>query len=274
MSYIGPDGEDFSWVHNLVVDFDEDFINHLEDEDKGRVRCIQVAMENKNASDWDEEDFVGFEKSFSDAKYVSSLNILTPFEFQVMLHNNLERFIAHSLRESQCDIICIKEGHMDPANANNLPEATRDNIKDEFDNLLAEHGETTTLDVKNALRAKGFWVNQRDVSDTIWDIVQSSSSYTYQYENGHRVYTPLFGGGIPVGNITTLSSGSGNKVSLHKVNPKTFYKRAPTVGDWTIDTGTAAGPSEVFKNTTRNKARYEYAKKYGVKYVETCARKI
>jgi hypothetical protein len=33
-------------------------------------------------------------------------------------------------------------------------------------------------------------------------------------------------------------------------------------------------PSETFTNTTRNKARYEYAKQYNVKYVDTVARKI
>jgi len=58
---------------------------------------------------------------------------------------------------SHLDIISNKEGHMDPANANNLPEATYQDIVTEFKVLLDGLSDVTTLDVKNSLRNKGFW---------------------------------------------------------------------------------------------------------------------
>lgn len=180
------------------------------------------------------------------------------------------------LHKSQLDIISNKEGHMDPANANNLPEATYTDIEQEFDSLVRSNNETTTLAVKESLRGKGFWVNQRDVSDAIWKFVQNNrNDYNFHYENGHRVYTyaPI-GGGIPLGNVLTMSGGPSGKT--HKIVPyKT--KRTQTVGTWEVySTGGPLGlqPTETYTNTTRNKARYEYCKQYGVKYVDTVAKKI
>lgn len=184
-------------------------------------------------------------------------------------------------RVRQIDTIHNKEGYMDPANANNLPEATQSNIVQEFETLAHSNPDTTTLAVKESLRGKGFWVNQRDVSDAIWGYVQNNlDTYKYEYQNGHRIYRyeptqGMFGGGIPAGTFNTLSSGSpagkSHKITLYKA------KRVPSTGTWEVY---APGgnlvllPSETFTNTTRNKARYEYAKQYGVKYVDTVARKI
>ena len=46
-----PEPEEFGWVieENLNVDFDDDFIKHLDPEDRYRTRCIQVAKENGEA---------------------------------------------------------------------------------------------------------------------------------------------------------------------------------------------------------------------------------
>jgi len=188
-------------------------------------------------------------------------------------------FGFHRVRHT--DTISNKEGHMDPANANNLPEATQSDIIQEFDALVRSNVDTTTLAVKESLRGKGFWVNQRDVSDAIWGYVQNNlDKYKYEYQHGHRIYRyeptqGIFGSGIPFGTLNTLSSG-GPAGKSHKI---TTYKvrRTPTIGTWEVfSAGGPLGlqPIETFTNTTRNKARYEYAKQYGVKYVDTVAKKI
>jgi hypothetical protein len=184
-------------------------------------------------------------------------------------------------RVRQTDTIHNKEGHMDPANANNLPEATQSDIIQEFDALVRSNSDTTTLAVKESLRGKGFWVNQRNVSDAIWGYVQNNlDTYTYEYQNGHRVYRyepaqGIFGGGIPAGTLNTLSS-SGPVSKSRKITPYKA-KRVPSTGTWEVyapDGNFALLLSETFTNTTRNKARYEYAKQHNVKYVDTIARKI
>ncbi len=183
-------------------------------------------------------------------------------------------------RERQTDTIYNKEGHMDPANANNLPEATQSDIIQEFDVLVRSNVDTTTLAVKESLRGKGFWVNQRDISDAIWGYVQNNlDKYTYEYQNGHRIYRyeptqSIFGNGIPAGTFNVSTGGppgKSHKITTYKV------KRTQTVGTWEVfAAGGALGlhPTETFTNTTRNKARYEYSKQYNVKYVDTVAKKI
>ena len=176
-------------------------------------------------------------------------------------------------RVSQKDIISHKEGHMDPANANNLPEATQSDIEQEFDSLVRSNSETTTLAVKESLRGRGFWVNQRDVSDCVWSFVQSNmNDYNFTYKHGHRVYryAPIsssFAAQTP----GTFASGSGNKAIYHKA------KRVQVVGNWLVY---APGgnlvllPTETYSGVTRNKARYDYAKQYNVPYVTTIAKKL
>jgi hypothetical protein len=239
-----PEPDEFGWVieENLNVEFDDDFIRHLDPEDQYRVRCIQVAKENEAAME---------------PNYGALDSFMAIFGFH---------------RVSQKDITSEpnKEGSMDPMNANMLPEAQAVDIELEFA-ALAEEGDVTTLDVKNSLRKK-FWVNQNEVSRAVWDFVQAQSpKFSFRYENGHRVY-------FLAQNATAGTVGSGYNSPLYDPKSVAFNrpkaKRAPAIGDWSIDArGFSSAPVQ-YKGMTRNQARYDFAKTYGVKYIYTFARKI
>ena len=60
------------------------------------------------------------------------------------------------------------------------------------ESLMATHGVTTTLEVKNRLRNQGFWALQADVSALMWEIAQEAGWHVVS--NGRfRVYAPATG---------------------------------------------------------------------------------
>ena len=73
-----------------------------------------------------------------------------------------------------------------------MQEQLRDAIAEVFEaaeSLMAIHGATTTLEVKNRLRNQGFWALQADVSDLMWEIAQEAGWQVFS--NGRfRVYAP------------------------------------------------------------------------------------
>jgi hypothetical protein len=183
----------------------------------------------------------------------------------VILENLRASNSSIHLLERQIDSIDTnKEGFMDPANANNLPEAKDTDIQQEFLTLCdTSKSGVTTLDVKISLRNKGFWVNQADVSNAIFDYVNTNASkFVVTYGQNHRVYS--FATITPV--ISTNTSYAAPAI-----------KKASSLGDWQVYApGGSLGlyPTEDFPNTTRNKARYAYSRQYDVPYVDTIARRL
>ena len=125
MSFIHEDGSETSWSNSMVsdlefgwvideglhVDFDDDFIRHLDPEDQYRVRCIQIAQENEAAMKIDSNN------------YAAADSFMAIFGFH---------------RVNKRDIISeeTKEGSMDPMNANMLPEITDADVEKAFTDLL------------------------------------------------------------------------------------------------------------------------------------------
>ena len=157
---------------------------------------------------------------------------------------------------------------MDPANVMNIPEATETDIQTEFLRQLNQNGTTTSLDVKEALR-KSFWVNQRDVSRVLNEYAKNSSEEV-EWDlapAGYRVYKKVA--------VPTVSS----VLSATQCLPSSTYP-TPVTGDWEVHAVyslrgsiTVMSP-KLYRSTTRNKARYAYAREFSVPYVDTAARRV
>jgi hypothetical protein len=63
-------------------------------------------------------------------------------------------------------------------------------LKNVVSDLIKENGATTTLEVKNALRAKGFKADQNQVS---YDMSENRKDMNLQYRtlNNYRIYAPV-----------------------------------------------------------------------------------
>lgn len=138
----------------------------------------------------------------------------------------------------------------------NLPEVDDTQIIDTFKNQILQNGETTTLDVKNELRAQGFWVTQMQVSGVVSQFADQSMEFDWDVSNGHRVYREAV-------SPAPMSTG----ITPYVAKPKT----QASLGDWEVG---GSGTLKTYYNVTRNKARYEYAKEFGIDYVDTTARKM
>jgi len=61
-------------------------------------------------------------------------------------------------------------------------------VRAEAARQLYAHGSTTTLDVKEALRADGYWATQTDVSYLLANLAQFEG-WAWRYNGHHRTYT-------------------------------------------------------------------------------------
>lgn len=128
------------------------------------------------------------------------------------------------------------------------PVASRDDIIQRFVELIDAKGETTTLEVKESLRADGFWALQSDVSLAIASMVDGDGDegdYTYDIDRrGYRVYREI---------------GSRTRIAP---------KASATISVWSVTDGAT---SAVYAQMTRNQARYRFSQTYGVPYINVRA---
>lgn len=131
------------------------------------------------------------------------------------------------------------------------PVASRDDIIQRFVELIDAKGETTTLEVKESLRADGFWALQSDVSLAIASMVDGDGDegdYTYDIDRrGYRVYREI---------------GSRTRIAP---------KASATIGTWDVFDGMRTA---TYSGVTRNQARYLFSKEYNVPYIDTRVTKV
>ncbi|MCK9576368.1 MAG: hypothetical protein M0R51_10645, partial [Clostridia bacterium] len=65
---------------------------------------------------------------------------------------------------------------------------TKADVFDVASDLIETNGSTTTLDIKNELRVRGFFAKQADVSDLMIQVC-AEENYSFSYNGVHRVYT-------------------------------------------------------------------------------------
>lgn len=145
---------------------------------------------------------------------------------------------------------------------------TRDDVWTEFEHLLVSNGQATSLEVKNALRQKGFWATQAVVGSTMQDLAE---------EHGVR---SSFNGNYLVYSLTA------NPAAMAPASTPQPVKRAPldpadrvpltsaVPGDWAVYD--ASDPSKVlyFKGTmTEGQAKYSFSSEMGTQYVNARAKR-
>lgn len=125
-------------------------------------------------------------------------------------------------------------------------------IIQQFEDLLAQNGTTTTLDVKTALRAKDFWVDQDEVSRALRD---------YHVSGEHDVKDPTtelmvsFNGTFRTYGLQPVSNdeNAGQPASQPKV------KKPQAIGDWAVSVYGSNDAPVIFNGLTRNQAKARFA---------------
>ena len=149
--------------------------------------------------------------------------------------------------------------------------AEEKDIIEVFKEMLDDVGEATSLDVKKALRAKGFWVDQKAVSEAIsYYVAYNPGVYLVTYENGHKVYQLDWSNSIPL-SVSALGTTGPTAPKAKKAAKRGNYMAFSLT---LVSKITGDAPVEIYNDVTRNVARYTYAKKYGVMYTDVTAKKI
>lgn len=142
----------------------------------------------------------------------------------------------------------------------NVP--TTEEIVEQFEGLLAANGSTTTLDVKTALRAKDFWVDQDEVSKALrdyhvsgaHDVKDPSTEITVSFNGTHRTY-----GLQPA---TADDDGSSTPSAV----PVVPEPKPQAIGDWACSVYGSLDAPVTYTGMTRNMAKAQFAHAYGADY--------
>jgi hypothetical protein len=154
----------------------------------------------------------------------------------------------------------------------------RSDIEDVFNELLDENDQTTSLEVKEELRSRGFWATQAIVGVALREIADENG-IDWDFNGTYRTYykagtqnmspTPSFGGVLV----------SAPTVPAKKRVPITAQDRepidTPDTGDWEVTS--TADPSTVmyFKGAlTPGQARYAFHLETGVAYVDIRSKRV
>lgn len=134
---------------------------------------------------------------------------------------------------------------------------TTADIIQQFEDLLAQNGTTTTLDVKTALRAKDFWVDQDEVSNALKD---------YHISGEHDVKDPT----------TEITVSFNGTYRTYGIRPATQddeddqdpsqSKKPQAIGNWNCSVYGFADDPVLFQDMTRNQAKAKFAHDYSADY--------
>jgi len=151
-----------------------------------------------------------------------------------------------------------------------MKNLTKSDVQKEVEELCSKQGTATTLEIKNILRSKSFKAEQRAVSQFMsqlysemddWEFVNSSGN-----GGGFRIYSiNCVSTTKPANNVKSVSSFKNNKY------PK---KDVHKIGDWVVSSRWhSKTPSDLYLNRGWYEAKYDYAKKHGIKYFDVRIRK-
>ena len=145
-------------------------------------------------------------------------------------------------------------------------------VKTVADELIASNGTTTTLEVKNELRTRGFWAVQTEVSAEM-----SSLGYPFTDNSGYRTYgvSPVISHMSKTVSKKSMPKGT-TSLTLLPGGEYEYIKRDGT-SVLTVDHASAthvafsSKSSDVyyFANAGRNNMRYMYSKLAKVPYKDT-----
>jgi len=160
-----------------------------------------------------------------------------------------------------------------------LKTLDRSEIKDVFNELLEENSQTTSKEVKEELRNRGFWATQAivgvalqeisDEQDIVWDFNGVYRTY-YNKQGTQMSPTPALVGAQP--NLVSVSTPRAKRTPASPQDREPID--TPNIGDWECNNLNGT-PILYFKSIlTAPQARYAYALQTGVDYVNVRSRKI
>jgi hypothetical protein len=168
-----------------------------------------------------------------------------------------------------------------------MQKLTRNDVREVARALITLNGETTNLDVKQALRKKGFWATQREVREFMLDITAKDSDMQYRDDNGvYRTYffqtpdTPTTTisatlstdpTNVPVASALVHASPSNNAwpisapvVTVDPDDVPSDYEVASRTGGW----------FRRYFNVTRGEAKHRWSVDTGMPYRDARTTKI
>lgn len=172
--------------------------------------------------------------------------------------------------------------------------ATKQDVLDVANVFIGVNGTVTTLDVKNSLRGRKFWVDQSEVSQ-LMDALYQEGKFSRTYNGMHYIYAQMDnvqnsytkldddiftnGDGLNQGCMvqgslmTIMGCINGGKSMI--ANVKKDYEWEAYVEEVTGCVAFVEHQSKKYPSSyTRSKARWAFAKEAGLKYNDVRARKV
>lgn len=154
--------------------------------------------------------------------------------------------------------------------------ATRQDVAKTARELITANGTTTTLDVKNALRANGFWAKQDMVRNAMLDITENDGDIVYRETgNGHREY---YFGVTPISNTASSVSVTAFPIPVLSYNqvmgasrPKINHDNDPATYIVSHQDGHSV---RQYDNVPRGAAKHQWAKDTGFDFRLARTKKI
>lgn len=154
-----------------------------------------------------------------------------------------------------------------------MKNLSKADVFDVVTDLIEENGSTTTLDIKNELRERGFFAKQADVSEFMQQIADSED-IEFNFNGVHRVYTIKTSRKVQTQKINT-----GN--TMHVYTATQYVKRDGTEIETIDKCDSESGDYRVWSvnhdeelyfgdiGYTRSDLRQAYASICGVKFADT-----
>jgi hypothetical protein len=127
--------------------------------------------------------------------------------------------------------------------------------------MLDQQPEVTTLEVKEKLRAQGFWAKQRDISTHMAELAQEQG-WKSQDNGTHKVYSAHIAG-------TAADSVTALPTLVHST-----VLPSRTIGAWEVNSTTDSTVMYIDGSQTRDQVRQIYKVTCNVKWENTRARKV
>lgn len=204
-------------------------------------------------------------------RYFPDFQILSTYWIGVW-EKPLNGFYNHSFVRGMRNKITFQE-FLSLSNNNNSNNKSMNKSLDKNATLLAAaaliiaNGSTSTLEVKNSLRNQGYFATQVTVSQFM-DELAKEGEFQFQDNGMYRTYTDATNQLATIAKnvvVTKTTTPSGSKI---------VTATTPQSGDWEVNSTTNKVVHYYSSLLTRDEVRQQYAKQYGVKFVDTRSRKV
>lgn len=138
--------------------------------------------------------------------------------------------------------------------------------------LLSMDGETTTKQVKEALRSDDYEASQAEVSKLCAQVAEERD-VKWVFNGTHRVYTLNDGAKQSIQDINVIHAGS---IVTLRTGVVVLSKNKPSAGDWQVSEAGSdlVGWEGYDGDCTRDNVRCAFSKKNGVKIQDVRARRL